>query len=209
MTLVVFALKQEAKDFVRWMAAHPQDVRVEFIGVGAESVRRTLPLLIEKLRPETIIAAGFAGALTEEWKIGDVVRAKNFSTVEIASIPNAILHSSLNVVDEAGERAALAQTGASCIDMESATVAEITTKYQVSLLVLRAFSDTPDAPIPVPFAVSYDLERQKIRMAATIFWLMTHPQHWKAFIEFLGSLRKARQTLTSALIQSLNAMEPN
>ena len=205
MILVVFALPQEAQDFLRWLAANPRNVRVEFIGVGAKSVERRLPALLEKWQPTEVIAAGFAGALTNELQLGSVFCAANFSTVS-ADLPRAILHSSSSVIETAAERAALAEkTGASCVDMESATVARIA--VGIPLLVLRAITDTPDAPIPIPFSVSYDLARQKIQSSSILFWLVTRPARWPAFIRFLRDVRCARRALTDALIGSLNRLQ--
>jgi nucleoside phosphorylase len=204
MILVVFALEEEAKDFRRWLAKNPRGVRVELMGVGAEAVAARLPGLLERWKPDRLIAAGFAGALTEEWQIGDVVCPENFSTVEAGSLRRAVLHSSDEVIEGREERAAIArEAGASCVDMESATVARIAAERGVPLLVLRVITDVPGAPIPVPFGVTYDLARQKVRVAATIFWLMRHPLHWMEFGRFLRTLRFAREALTTALTRSV------
>ncbi len=205
MILVVFALKEEAQDFVRWLEKNPRQVRVEMIGVGAESVEQRLLELLEKWQPERLILAGFAGALTNELQLGCVFCASNFSTSP-SDLPQAILHSSSSVIETAAERAALAEkTGASCVDMESATVSRIA--VGIPLLVLRAITDTPDAPIPIPFSVSYDLAKQKIQSSSILFWLMTRPARWPAFIRFLRDVRCARRALTDALIGSLNRLQ--
>lgn len=203
MILVVFALREEAQDFVRWLRKNPRDVRVVMIGVGAKSVQERLPGLLKKWQPERLILAGFAGSLTNELQLGSVFCASNFSTVP-SSLPAAILHSSSSVIETTTDRAALAkQTGASGVDMESATVSRIASELGISLLVLRAITDTPDAPIPIPFSVSYDLARQKIQSSSILFWLLTHPARWRDFSRFLRHLRMARRALTDALIHSV------
>ncbi len=201
MILVVFALEHEAQDFRRWLKTHPSSIVIAIIGVGAESVSEKLLPLLEKHQPSQLIAAGFAGALTAEWKIGDVFCATNFSTIP-ASLRGAVLHSSSRVIE--GGRGELARaTQASCVDMESATVAQIAASFGIPLLVLRSISDTPNEPIPIPFEVSYDLPRQKIQTTSILLWLAQHPTRWLAFAKFLADLRRARQSLTAALIDIL------
>ncbi|MEO7933748.1 MAG: hypothetical protein ABIT76_11380 [Chthoniobacterales bacterium] len=199
MILVVFALEHEARDFARWLRTHPSSIQMELIGVGAESVSAKLPTLLEKHRPSQLVAGGFAGALTDEWKIGDVFCATNFSTIP-SRLRGAVLHSSSSVIEKDHARLA---AQADCVDMESATVAQIAVSMGVPLLVLRTISDTPGQPIPIPFAVTYDLARQKIQATSILLWLARHPARWLAFARFLTDLRRARRSLTIALIDIL------
>ena len=198
MTLVVFALENEARDYRRWLKNHPSSIRIEIIGVGAHAVKRNLPPLLAKHQPERIVCAGYAGALASEWKIGDVFCATNFSTIQPTNVRGAVLHSSSIALLADHDRVAR-ETQASCIDMESATVTELA--GTIPLLVLRAISDTPEFPIPIPFEVTFDLERQKIQSSSILLWLLTHPSRWKDFGRFLRNLRAARKALTKALIE--------
>jgi adenosylhomocysteine nucleosidase len=67
--LFAFALEREAKPFRRRCPA----AWVLVTGAGRDQASRAITKAISSVRPDAIVIAGFAGALVDELKVGDVV----------------------------------------------------------------------------------------------------------------------------------------
>lgn len=134
MTGVLFALGREAAPFRRRVRGHA-DVAVRVSGVGRTAARSAALKLIDEVRPERVIAAGFCGALDPGLKVGDIVVSPRVVTVD-------------RVVGTPGEKAVLrAATGADAVDMESAAVEEVCRERGVEFVAIRAVSDTADTAL--------------------------------------------------------------
>src|SRR4029077_714938 len=115
-----------------------------------------------------LISAGFAGALNDQLQIGDLLLARNFSTIGSTEhrslIPSLPIHIAdlLTVsalIDSSEERNKLARTsGAAAVDMETEFIARACARHGVPLLSLRVISDTPKELFPAPTNVLFDIE---------------------------------------------------
>ncbi|MGZ5003770.1 MAG: 5'-methylthioadenosine/S-adenosylhomocysteine nucleosidase family protein, partial [Chthoniobacterales bacterium] len=82
MIVITFALPNESSGFVRLIAngrLHGHEVRVLHTGVGERAARACMAKLFQKNSPRLLISSGFAGGLTNEVKVGDLLLAENFS----------------------------------------------------------------------------------------------------------------------------------
>ena len=109
MIAVTFALAAESSGFRRRLhnktrsdrngittiAGHIDNCTVEVFhtGVGEEVCRQRTARFLEGRKLDCLISAGFAGALNDQLRIGDLLLAKNFSTAEVSGT----LHSLANL----------------------------------------------------------------------------------------------------------------
>ena len=134
MTGVLFALEREAAPFRRLVRGRA-DVAVRVSGVGRATARAAAQKLIDQVRPDRVIAAGFCGALDPGLRVGDIVLSPRILTVD-------------RLVATPAEKAALrAATGASAVDMESAAAEDVCRERGVEFVTVRAVSDTADTAL--------------------------------------------------------------
>ncbi len=121
-----------------------------------------LAAFFQEHSPRLLISSGFAGALSDKLKPGDIVAAENFSAPALLTamakdkVQIGRLETIDTIMDSLGERAALArQTGAIAVDMETRFIADACTRANVPMLSLRAISDSPAAPLGIACANSF------------------------------------------------------
>ena len=88
---ITFALPSESSDVVKQLHAlerhdnllsgkiGDRDVTILHTGVGAKACNERLEVLLHKTRPSLVISSGFAGAVSEPLRVGDLILAQNFS----------------------------------------------------------------------------------------------------------------------------------
>ena len=226
MIAVTFALPAESADFVRLLQKaelnHREDVRsirgqihgksvaVLHTGVGEKRCRSQIQEFLHQQEFTYLISAGFAGALDEEFKVGDLLLSENFSSQKLLGSPqldiagDSLLVGRLvtvsQVTDSKSERARLAkETGAAAVDMETEFIAAACADHKLPMLSLRVISDTPSDPLPVPPAILFDLEKQKTNFTRLAFYLVTHPAAVSRLNKFRRRIDLARHSLTNAL----------
>ena len=141
-------------------------------GVGLERTQRALEWVLSKpllgnlpYEPKVVVSAGFAGALHDEFQIGDLLLAtdvvdpagKSWPVPWPKSLPEGKwqpplrrgrLLTTSQFISEPAQKRSLGQSHqALAVDMESATVASICSRKQVPFGCLRAISDPVDAPV--------------------------------------------------------------
>src|SRR5713101_3054980 len=185
MIAITFALPAESQEFLRSLSnksrgdrdgiltirgkVDDRAIEVFHTGVG-ESVCRER---VEKFLSATgrirrgeqdqhfdyLISAGFAGALTDQLQLGDLLLAKNFSTVRpdenffLSTLPIQIadLLTVPALIDSREERNKLAlASGAVAVDMETEFIARACAAHGIPVLSLRVLSDTPRELFPAP-----------------------------------------------------------
>ena len=99
MIAVTFALPEESSEFLRRLRdkSHAdrngittirskignREVEVLHTGVGERVCRQRLGKFLGNQQFDFLISTGFAGALNDEMQVGDLLLAKNFSTVNL------------------------------------------------------------------------------------------------------------------------------
>src|SRR5262249_14240721 len=106
-----------------------------------------------------------------------------------------------SVVDSAEERNRVAlESGAAAVDMETEVIARACVERDIRMLSLRAISDTPREPFPVPPAVLFDMNRQTTSLMRLAGHLVRHPAAVSRLARFFRQVEKARKELTGELI---------
>ncbi|MDQ6940636.1 MAG: hypothetical protein M3119_10825 [Verrucomicrobiota bacterium] len=213
MIAVTFALPNESSDFVRRLTngrLHGEEVRVLHTGVGERAATKCLATFFEKNSPRLLISSGFAGALTDELRPGDIFIAENFAAPALLNSYHGghmgRLQTIETILDSLGERSALAhRTGAMAVDMETKFIAQACREAKVPMLSLRAISDSPSAPFPIPPSMLFDLERQRTRHGPLAFHLLKHPTSVGKLLSFAKQIAIARRSLTNALEEAIHA----
>jgi adenosylhomocysteine nucleosidase len=213
------------RDGVRTIRGKIEDRAIEVLhtGVGEKVCRQRLGKFLSARRMagrirggeqdqqfDCLISAGFAGALDNDLKIGDLLLAENFSTVHLsearASLSGLRIHIAnlLTVpalIDSPEERNKLAfTTGAVAADMETEFIARACAACGIPLLSLRVISDTPQHRLPAPANVLFDIERQQTRMLKLATHLLAHPSRVPRLVHFASRIAHARKILADALV---------
>lgn len=225
MIAITFALPAESAGFLRLLRDRERrrcgdthviggkienrNIEILHTGVGEKICRRRIAMLLQDRQFDLLISAGFAGALNDRLKVGDILIAKNFSTVNIdraesllSNLPVQVgdLFTTSRVIDSQKERSEIARsTSAGAVDMETDFIARVCAEHSLPMLSLRAISDTPVRPLPVPPRVLFDIDQQKTRLAKLSLYLLKHPTRVSRMILFARQARKARHALTYAL----------
>jgi adenosylhomocysteine nucleosidase len=226
MIAVTFALPTESSDFVRLLRNSKKstrngvpviygeiaEARVEILytGVGAKTCRSRLEDFLSSGDYQSLISAGFAGGTTDKIDVADLVLGENFSLPVLLNKARQLLPESFahvgklltvdTVIDSGAERNELAsKTGAIAVDMETACIAQICATRGLPMLSLRAITDTPGNPFPLPPHVLFDLDRQQTRFSRLAFYLATHPGALFRLISFARHVSQSRAALANAL----------
>ena len=201
------------RDGVRTIRGKIEDRAIEVLhtGVGEKICRQRLGKFLQDQQFDCLISAGFAGALDNDLKIGDLLLAENFSTVHgsetRASLSGLPIHIAnlLTVpalIDSSEERNKLALTSSAvAVDMETEFIARACAACGIPLLSLRVISDTPRNLLPAPANVLFDIERQQTRMLKLATHLLAHPTHVPRLVRFARRMARARRILADALVE--------
>jgi nucleoside phosphorylase len=233
MIAVTFALPAESSDFLRRLSDQSRtdrngiriirgiiadrEIEVLHTGVGEKACRERLGKFLQDQQFDLLISAGFAGALNDQLQIGNLLLAKNFSTVHLneersfSTLPihTADLLTASALIDSSEERNNVARaSGAAAVDMETEFIARACAARGVPLLSLRVITDTPREAFPAPPNVLFDIAKQRTRLAKLAAFLVTHPNRLPSLIQFARRIRRARRTLTTALLEVIRNIEP-
>src|SRR5205809_1316699 len=222
MIAVTFALPAESSEFLRRLRDRTgaernglrivrgnmadQMIEVLHTGVGEKVCRQRVGNFLQNQQFDILMSTGFAGALNDELQVGDLLLARNFSTID-PSESNSLL-SNLRIrradvltvhglIDSREERDKIGRaSGAAAVDMETEFIARACAEHGVPLLSLRAISDTPRLPFPAPAHVLFNVERQRTSAMGLVMYLCKHPTRLRGLIRFASQIARARETLT-------------
>jgi adenosylhomocysteine nucleosidase len=220
---ITFALPSESSGLVRRLQAverhgkllsgriGSRDVTIVHTGVGARDCNKRLEVLLHKTRPSLVISSGFAGAVAEQLRVGDLVLGRNFSDPTVLAHAARILRerrprvvklfTSTSIIDSIDERNEIARVaGAEAVDMETGAIADVCKVHAVPMLSLRVISDTASQPFPAPPSVLFDIERQQTNFGRLLVYLLRDPGSvWRLF-RFGRQVARARASLTDAIV---------
>ena len=226
MIAATFALPAESSEFLRRLdnklctgrnairiirgTLDDREIEVLHTGVGEKVCRERVEKFLKNQQFEFLISAGFAGALNDQLHPGDLLLARNFSTVDLterqsfSSLPihQADLLTLPALIDSSKERNEIARsTGAAAVDMETEFIARACAERGIPLLSLRVITDTPHEPFPAPPKVLFDIERQRTHLPKLARFLLAHPNKIPRLIEFARRIARARKILANALVE--------
>jgi len=227
MIAVTLALPAESSEFLRRLGNKSRadrngittihgkigdrEVEVLHTGVGERVCRQRLGKFLENQQFDLLISTGFAGALNDEMQVGDLLLAKNFSTIELNEkrssfsrlpIHMADLLTAPTLIDSSDERTEIARTsGATAVDMETEFIARVCAAHAIPLLSLRVITDTPREPFPAPAHILFDIAKQRTDLPKLVAFFLTHPNRISRLIQFARRIANARKILATALIE--------
>jgi nucleoside phosphorylase len=226
MIAVTFALPAESSEFlrrlrdrtgtnrngVRIVRGRMDDRMIEVLhtGVGEKICRQRIGKFLQDQQFDLLISTGFAGALNDELQVGDLLVAKNLSTVDLgstsASLSSIPIHTGdlltvAALIDSSEERNKIARTsGAAAVDMETEFIARACAEHGIPLLSLRVITDTPRKLFPAPPQVLFDIAKQRTDLVKLAAFFLTHPNRVSRLIQFARGITHARKTLANALV---------
>src|SRR6266571_3731973 len=226
MIAVTFALPAESSEFlrrlrdrtsserngVRIVRGKMDDRMIEVLhtGVGEKICRQRVEKFLQDHQFDLLISTGFAGALNDELQVGDLLLAKNFSTIDLnergLSFSNLPIHMAdlLTVsalIDSSDQRNRIARaSSAAAVDMETEFIACACAEHGVPLLSLRVITDTPREPFPAPMKVLFDMERQRTDYRQLSSHVLKNPATLWRLIRFGIRIARARKVLTEAVV---------
>jgi len=232
MIAVTFALPAESSEFLRRLRnktradrnglriirgnIDDREIEILHTGVGEKVCRERLEKFLQDQQFDLLISAGFAGALNEELRVGDLLLARNFSTFDLderrslfSSLPVHIgdLLTVPALIDSREERNNMAnESGAAAVDMETKFIARACAAHALALLSLRVISDTPRNLFPAPPDVLFDIERQQTRVLKLTKYFLANPNRLPRLTQFARRIAHARKVLASALVDVATAL---
>jgi adenosylhomocysteine nucleosidase len=191
-------------------------IEVLHTGVGEKICRQRLEEFFANQRFDLVLSSGFAGALNDELEVGDLLLARNFSTIQpnakkssLSNLPVRVadLLTVATLVDSSDERKKIAhKSGAAAVDMETEFIARACAAHGVPLLSLRIITDTPRESFPAPPKVLFDIEQQRTRATALAKFFLVHPRRIPRLVQFAKRVARARKILASALVAILREL---
>ncbi len=232
MIAVTFALPAESSDFLRHLRNQSRTdrsgirtirgtiddraVEVLHTGVGEKVCRQRVAEFLQDQQFDFLISSGFAGALNDKLQIGDLLLAKNFSTVELTEVGSSFSRLPIHeadlltvraLIDSNDERNKIARTsGAAAVDMETEFIARACAEHGIPLLSLRVITDTPSEPFPAPPNVLFDIEQQQTRFLTVATFFIARPNRVPQLIQFARRIARVRKILASALFDVMRGM---
>jgi len=185
-------------------------VAILHTGVGRKSCEPKIDNFLRLEQPRCLISSGFAGAGREDFQVGDLIVAENFSDRELVSKAQRILvggnvriaklFTAATIVDSIAARKEIARkSGADAIDMETELIAQACSARGIPILSLRVISDSLREPFPAPPSILFDIERQRTNAAKLSRYLIKHPSALFGLFRFARQLMRARRILTDAI----------
>ena len=208
---IVAALEREVRPLIqRWHLVEKDHGKYRFrffendhavlvcAGIGAEAARRAAEAVIALYAPEIVYSAGFAGALENRLKVGDlvlprwVVNAGDGSRVELHDGTGVLV--SFGTIASPAQKVSLRNSfSAQAVDMEAAAVARAAEARGIKFAVVKAISDELGFVLP-PMDQFIDSEGQfsEWRFAAH---MAVRPWLWPRVLRLARNTRRASRTI--------------
>jgi len=173
-------------------------VRLLYAGIGGEPAARAASWAIDSLRPEVVMSIGFAGALTPDYKVGDVITpaevvdgssGETFS----AGFGNGVLVTNTGVLAEGDKRQLAARYGAIAVDMEAAAVARVAQENRIPFFAVKAVSDEVDFRMP-PLE-KFVGKAGKFQTSRLLAHVAVRPAFWPVLMHLGANAKRASSQL--------------
>lgn len=198
--LVCFAVAQEKQYFHA-----PESVHALVTGMGAPAAACNLARTLEVEHPGLIIAAGFAGGLNPELKLGQVIlddadlQEHGLNLSGPAELFHGKIHSASKVMVTPSEKASLRkESEADAVDMESSAIRSIARSHRIPMIALRVITDPYNEALPLDFN-QFMNSTGSVRYGRLAFHLLSNPSTVSGLIQFQKKLEYAAQQLGATL----------
>jgi len=171
-------------------------------GIGRVAAGRAAEGVVEQYSPSVLVSAGIAGALTQDLKVGNVLRAREVvdadSGVRFATQTGEATVVTVSSVSGSAEKQALAtRWGAAVVDMEASAVAAVAQRYGAQFAALKSISDEVDFEMP-PMG-NFVNATGKFDTLSFVMFLAIRPQWWGAVKHLNANSRIAAMNLSLEL----------
>jgi nucleoside phosphorylase len=197
-----------------------QDYRLVAIfhtGVGTSICATRIDHFLNAEKPTCLMSSGFAGAVCEDFQVGNLILAENFSDRQLLVRATqvlgdrkprvATLFTSKTIVDSIAERGKIArEQDAQAVDMETEVIAQACSARGIPMLSIRAISDSPREPLPAPSSVLFDLGRQRTSLLRLAGYFIVRPMAVRRVIRFGRQIKRAEKVLKKAIVDLVRAL---
>ncbi len=171
-------------------------------GIGKKAARRAAQTLVDYARPELVVAAGSAGAVSPKLKAGAVGWAREVVEAETGNryptrCGDWLVVTAQAVSGPAEKQAFLLQYGAEVVDMESSAVAQVAYERGLEFAAVKAISDEADFVMP-PLGRFVD-EDGRFATGGFVRYIALRPQLWSAVSQLRTNTRVAAANLCWAV----------
>lgn len=176
-------------------------------GIGSEAARRATEAVIALYKPHTVWSVGFAGALDQCMRVGEllearcVVDASDGSRVDVANGAGVLVSFSSVAGEKQKSRLAKAY-GAQAVDMEAASVAKGAQAHGLTFAAVKVISD--EAGFPMPSMERFTGKDGKFRSASFALYGVLRPWLWGTMMQLARNSAKAARALCEHLNKSVS-----
>jgi len=210
-TLITFALEREAAPFRKRMRVL-EGIGVLITGMGVRSAKAAMAAYLVSRRPAAVLSCGFAGALTSDLKIGDLV----FNCAEKDELHSRLLslkakpvkfYSSADfLVTTAQKHLAHVRCAAQAVEMESSAIQEDCLLAEISCVTLRSISDLADEDLPLDFNLLRGVDQQ-LSTTSILFAVLKNPSSIRGLLKLKRNAAVAAESLANGLFKLLKGEE--
>ncbi len=159
-TLVCFALKEEAAPFHK-IAARKPGIFTLIVGIGRQNAGNSIRDFLTANTPDLVLTCGFAGGLNPELQPGEVIFAIDGSLNPNYQLPAKLLAAGAKpatftcadrIATTVAEKQQLRrQTNADAVEMESGEIHTVCQASGITCATIRVISDAANEDLPLDF----------------------------------------------------------
>ena len=204
-TLVCFAIKEEAKPFQERLGSR-SDVRTLLTGIGQRNAAKTIRAALAAQKSRLVLSCGFAGGLRPDLEAGTVLFSIDGGTdLEVglrqAGAQPARFYCIDRVLATAAEKSALWETtGADAVEMESQIICKICREEKIPSATVRVILDRANEDLPLDFNQLMTDDR-RMDYSKLALALMRSPGKFPALRRLQKQTQMAAEKLAKVLVQ--------
>lgn len=210
LSLVCFAVKEEAKAFVR-LTKSRSDTKTLITGMGLRNAQKSLRAALAQIEPGLVLTCGFSGGLKPDILPGTVLFEAGAdpeltAALTTAGAQPARFYCATRVATTVAEKRTLRErTGADAVEMESQFLRAICQECGVASATVRVILDSAQEDLPLDFnkLMNQEQEIDSWKLAKT---LLGSPNKVPALIRFQKQTQAAAERLAVVLQAALIAI---
>lgn len=173
-------------------------------GIGAQCARRATEALVAIYHPQQIRSVGFAGALTLQHKVADIltpaliVDARDNSRYQIPGGQGTLI-TFMEVAGTVQKKKLAAAYAAQAIDMEAASVAAVAQLHNIPFAAIKVISDELD--FEFPNTSRFITPQGQFNTLDFVFYASIRPWLWPKVAKLAANSNRAAEALCKHLKQ--------
>lgn len=176
-------------------------------GIGPAAARQAAQAVCEFYRPRILVSTGYAGGLSPEHRVGDVLVAS--AVIDVLHNRNypgrgydGVLVSSPGIADAAEKAALHTQYAADAVDLEAGAVAQVAEERGLEFYAVKVISDESSTALP-PFARF--IEHGRFQTRRFLMYTAVRPWVWPRVARIARDSVLASDCLSEFLAQRLES----